>query len=101
MIFLLTLKFLFQNHNVEETISPNSNGYSLSANLTTQRKIARNSKKYKVPKSTLLFNLKKPGHKETFWSRPISTTEEENTFDLHSSVQIFLNINPYITGDSR
>lgn len=74
-------------------------------------KLRATAKKYGVPKSTLLFKLKNPGHKETFGPRPILTTEEENMLDnwivelgrkgfprkkedLQSSVQIFLNNNP-------
>lgn len=69
------------------------------------------AKKYGVPKSTLSFKLKNPGHKETFGPRPVLNIEEENILvnwitqlarkgfpkkkeDLKSSVQTFLTNNP-------
>lgn len=37
------------------------------------------SKKYGVPKSTLDFKIKNPGHKDTFGPSPILTNDEEDT----------------------
>lgn len=74
-------------------------------------KLRSTALKYGVPKSTLSFKLKNPGHKETFGPHPILSAEEENLLanwivelarkgfprkkeDLQSSVQIFLSNHP-------
>lgn len=74
-------------------------------------KIREIARKYNIPKSTLHFKLKNPGHKATFGPSPYLTEEEETCLqnwifelsrkgfplkkeDLQFSVQKFLNDNP-------
>ncbi|XP_041973215.1 uncharacterized protein LOC121728940 isoform X2 [Aricia agestis] len=75
------------------------------------RKIREVARKYGIPKSTLYFKLKNPGHKTSRGPPPILTNEEEETLekwiletsrkgfplkkgDIQRSVQMFLRDNP-------